>query len=366
MKEESASNIDESRQYIEATDLYRKLTLRDLLQLNLSSIIEIGSYLLMLIGLWFILKLKLLIGLLSGFLIYQMIYTISPIIERCMTSRRARWFTVVLLSTVIIILISGFAISLNKHFQNLAPSMQNLFSQLMKIIEKIRIRMPTWIAKALPVDTEQMKMQVFLLIKTHMDQLQQGSKHIAQSIGHGIFGMIIGAMVAIRIKQREKHQKALSAALSTRISRFDESFRRIVFAQIKISIINTIFTSFYLFVVLPLIHQHLPLSKILVLSTLVASLLPVIGNLISNTLIVTVSISVGAGIAIISLMFLVLIHKFEYFLNAKIIGSQINAYAWEILIAMIVMQSAFGISGLIAAPIFYAYLKKELCMLDLI
>jgi len=34
--------------------------------------------------------------------------------------------------------------------------------------------------------------------------------------------------------------------------------------------------------------------------------------------------------------------------------------AWELLVAMLVMEAAFGLPGLIAAPIFYAYLKTEL------
>ncbi|MBL2055405.1 AI-2E family transporter, partial [Klebsiella pneumoniae] len=50
----------------------------------------------------------------------------------------------------------------------------------------------------------------------------------------------------------------------------------------------------------------------------------------------------------------------EYFINAKIIGHKINANAWEILLAMLIFESIFGLSGLIAAPIFYAYLKLEL------
>ena len=41
-------------------------------------------------------------------------------------------------------------------------------------------------------------------------------------------------------------------------------------------------------------------------------------------------------------------------------GSRINARAWELLLAMIVMEAAYGIAGLIAAPIYYAYIKNEL------
>jgi predicted PurR-regulated permease PerM len=50
----------------------------------------------------------------------------------------------------------------------------------------------------------------------------------------------------------------------------------------------------------------------------------------------------------------------EYFLNARIVGSRINAHSWEMLVAMLVLQAAFGTSGLIAAPFYYAYVKREL------
>ena len=65
-------------------------------------------------------------------------------------------------------------------------------------------------------------------------------------------------------------------------------------------------------------------------------------------------------IAVASLAYLVVIHKLEYFLNARIVGTQINARAWELLSAMLVMESAFGLPGLVAAPICYAWLKDEL------
>jgi len=63
--------------------------------------------------------------------------------------------------------------------------------------------------------------------------------------------------------------------------------------------------------------------------TFVAGLLPVIGNLISNTVIVIVSLSHSANTAVASLAYLVAIHKLEYFLNARIIGSQIRSRAWS-------------------------------------
>ena len=70
--------------------------------------------------------------------------------------------------------------------------------------------------------------------------------------------------------------------------------------------------------------------------------------------------SVSLWVAVAALTFLVLIHKLEYFLNARIVGGQIRARAWELLLAMLAMEAAFGIAGVVAAPIYYAYLKREL------
>jgi predicted PurR-regulated permease PerM len=53
-------------------------------------------------------------------------------------------------------------------------------------------------------------------------------------------------------------------------------------------------------------------------------------------------------------------------LNARIIGSQIGARTWELLLAMLTMGSAFGVPGVVAAPIFYAYVRRELMDLELV
>jgi predicted PurR-regulated permease PerM len=81
---------------------------------------------------------------------------------------------------------------------------------------------------------------------------------------------------------------------------------------------------------------------------------------------VVVSLSASLAVAIASLVFLVVVHKLEYFLNARIVGSQIRASAWELLLAMLLMESAFGLAGLVAAPVYYAYLKEELMARGLI
>jgi len=173
--------------------------------------------------------------------------------------------------------------------------------------------------------------------------------------------MVVGAILSLReVLPGDTAGRPLAAALIGRIERFGDAFRRIVFAQVRISLINTFLTWLYLGVALPALGYELPYITTLVTITFLAGLLPVVGNLISNTVLVAVSLTHSFWLAISSLIFLIVIHKLEYFLNAHIIATRIRAGVWELLLAMLVMEATFGFRGLIAAPVCYAYLKDEL------
>jgi predicted PurR-regulated permease PerM len=175
-----------------------------------------------------------------------------------------------------------------------------------------------------------------------------------------LIGMVIGAIVSFREARGERKTSVLLEQASARVGLLARSFRSVVFAQIKISAVNTTLTAIYLAAALPLLGINLPYKKSLIALTFIAGLLPVVGNLISNTVIVVVSLSGGLVLAMASVAFLVVIHKLEYFLNARIVGGRIHASAWELLCAMLVFEAAFGLPGLVAAPVYYAYFKAEL------
>ena len=73
-----------------------------------------------------------------------------------------------------------------------------------------------------------------------------------------------------------------------------------------------------------------------------------------------VGLSVSPLVALACLVFLIAIHKAEYFINAKVIGHRTHMGVWELLSVMFLMEAIFGPAGLVAAPLFYAYAKKEL------
>ena len=185
-------------------------------------------------------------------------------------------------------------------------------------------------------------------------------RHAAAGFVHVLVGMVLGALVALGEVHPVPRTAPFAHELGRRSMLVADAFRRVVFAQIRISALNTLFTATFLLGVLPLAGVQLPLAKTMVMLTFLLGLLPIVGNLISNTAITVIALSVSIYVAIAALAFLVVIHKLEYFLNAKIVGTQIRARAWELLSAMLLMEAAFGLSGLIAAPIYYAYVKREL------
>ena len=221
-------------------------------------------------------------------------------------------------------------------------------------------KLPDWIVATLPANADRLRDAATDWLHENSKSLRIVGGEVGHAIVHVIIGMVIGAMVSLREALPPGESGPLARALLERATKVGDAFRRVVFAQVRISALNTLFTAIYLLAVLPMFGVHLPFAKTLVAVTFLTGLLPVVGNLISNTAIVIVSLNVSIEAALGSLAFLVVIHKLEYFLNARIVGSHIHAKAWELLAAMLVMESAFGIAGLVAAPIYYAYLKDEL------
>jgi predicted PurR-regulated permease PerM len=326
-----------------------------------SNVISYASYLLVAVGLLLVVELHLLPALLAGLLVFELVQSMAPLMGRRISGDRARLVVVAVLAATVVglllLLILG-AISLLRH--ELGNPQLLWQQQLMPLVEKARQQLPPALVNNLPDSVDDLRIGAIELLRKHAGTLQLAGKGAVRVFVHILIGLVLGAIVALG-RARPAHEVGpLAAALSLRCHRLAEAFHNIVFAQIKISLLNTMFTAIFLLGVLPLFGVHVPLAKTLVVVTFIVGLLPVIGNLISNTAITNAGLSVSLGVGIAALAFLILIHKFEYFLNARIVGTQIRARAWELLLAMLLMEAAFGLPGVVAAPIYYAYLKLEL------
>lgn len=144
--------------------------------------------------------------------------------------------------------------------------------------------------------------------------------------------------------------------LAAQFSSFYKSFCRVMGAQIIISAINTVLTAVFL------LWNHFPYAFVIVVLTFLFGLLPIVGNLMANTLIVGVAFTIpgnGPQMALFALIFLIVIHKLEYFLNSKIVGDRIKNPMWLTLLAIVVGEKLMGIPGMMLAPIVLHYIKVE-------
>jgi predicted PurR-regulated permease PerM len=141
--------------------------------------------------------------------------------------------------------------------------------------------------------------------------------------------------------------------LSFRFRNLYCSFAKVMGAQIIISGINTVLTALYL------VFARYPFTPLLIGLTFLCGLAPIVGNLVSNAVIVGVGFSISPKAGLISLAFLVLIHKLEYFLDSKVIGRRINSPMWLTLIGLLLGERLMGISGMILAPVLLDFIRTE-------
>jgi predicted PurR-regulated permease PerM len=312
------------------------------------------------IALFLVLKLHLLSALMAGLLTHELVRLLAPLVEKRLTSKGARLVALATLSATTVALLVLLTFGIFAFFKSDTGNRQALLDKIDHILIEAQTKLPTWIVDNLPSNTDALKSYAGDWVDEHSKEIQHVGKEVMHFFVRGLVGMVIGALISLHEQGSQIEMRPFAAALTLRVSRFALAFRQIVFAQVKISALNTVFTGVFLAGILPACGVHLPLTKTLIAITFLVGLLPVIGNLISNTLIFIVGLSISISVAIVALIFLVVVHKLEYFLNARIVGTRIRAHAWELLLAMLVMEVAFGIAGLIAAPVYYAYIKKEL------
>ncbi len=321
---------------------------------------EIAALIFMAVALPAIIKLHLLPELFAGLLVHELVHMAAPKMFGVAHPGRAKLVALTLLLTVIVLVVGGAIIATVLFLRSDAGSLGVLLEKMAEILDKARETLPAAMQEWIPVDASDLKDQIVAWLRGHAKEIQTVGGVVGHGMVYALIGAVIGAMVSLREVLPGHAPGPLARAIQQCTVRLADSFRRVVFAQVRISALNTVLTGIYLMAVLPMFGINLPLTKTMVLITFLAGLLPVIGNLISNTVIVVISLSFSLHAAVASLAFLVIIHKLEYFINARIVGAQIEASAWELLLAIVVMEAAFGLPGVVAAPVFYAYLKAEL------
>ena len=326
---------------------------------------EIAAWIIVGFALLVVLLLHLLPALLAGLLVYEVVHLTTPFWQRRVSNERARAVAVTALAVLVVGLVT-VAVTMLVVYLRGEGQLTRLLQKMAEILNQARATLPASVTENLPDNADDVKEIAVHWLDTHARDLQTAGTHFGRALAHVLIGLVVGGIVSLMDVRPTPLDRPLARALVERIARLGNAFRRIAFAQMRISALNTTLTALFLLVGLRIFGVHLPLVKTLIAITFLVGLLPVVGNLVSNTIIVIVGLNHSFGAALACLGFLIVIHKLEYFLNARIIGTRISARAWELLIAMVLMEAAFGLPGIVAAPIYYAYLKDELTARELV
>lgn len=238
-----------------------------------------------------------------------------------------------------------------------AETVDNLRAQL----QGLGVPAP-WLEK---LDDSVLTEAVSAWLREHGGVLTHAGREAGVAVIHALVGIVLGLILFFRAHDGPA-PGPLALALDERAGHFAAAFDGVVMAQVEVSALNTAVTALYLLVILPLFGAGLPFTGTLIGLTFLAGLLPLVGNIISVGAIVAVALGLSLKVAIVSLVFFLVVHKLLYFVNARIVGARIGAASWEILLAMLTLEAAFGMMGLVLAPILYAYVKRELAVRGLV
>jgi predicted PurR-regulated permease PerM len=277
---------------------------------------------------------------------------------------RGKWAAVGLFLILVSFLAYGLGYSINQAVASLPEIADKAVPLVIQWAKNYKIELPF-------TDYDSLKDVALDLVRSQAKYLDSVARFARGATTQFVF-LIVGTIVAINIfldprvyLDSEKHvgrnnlYSLCCEQIALRFTMLYRSFAAVMGAQLLISAINTVLTGIFVFAV------QLPYAVVVIGMTFLCGLLPVVGNLISNTIVVSIGFTVSPRMALLSLIFLVVIHKLEYLLNSKIVGDRIRNPLWLTLLALIVGERLMGIPGMILAPVVLNYVRMETSAIEM-
>lgn len=269
---------------------------------------------------------------------------------------RFKWIAVGTFFVLMLAFFYGFVTFVKQALIALPAMIQETVPMVLSYAEKYKITLPF-------DDAQSLKALVAEGVKDQLKYLGNFAKLATKEFLALVIGLVVACSLFLSTKVelgrettlfRNNLYSLVTDEIIMRFRSFYESFVIVMGAQIVISAINTIFTAIFVIAV------RLPWAGVVIVVTFLCGLLPIVGNIISNTVIVGIAFTRSPQLAVVSLAFLIIIHKLEYFLNSKIIGDRIKNPVWLTLLALVLGERLMGIPGMILAPVILHYVKVEM------
>jgi predicted PurR-regulated permease PerM len=273
---------------------------------------------------------------------------------------RSKALTLLLFTTVIALAFYSFALFVRSALKGLPDIAEQSIPRIIGYAEQNNIDLPF-------EDLSSLKATVRENVKEHANYLGNFAKIATKEFVFLLIGIVVAASLFLNPamdlergghRVRNNLYSLTCDQIILRFQSFYASFETVMGAQMIIALINTVFTAIFTLAI------HLPHAPIVIGVTFLCGLLPIIGNIISNSLITAIAFTISPKLAISALIFLIVLHKFEYFLNSKIVGDRIKNPVWLTLLGIILGERLMGVPGIILAPVVLHFIKVESSLVE--
>lgn len=266
-----------------------------------------------------------------------------------------KWIAVTLFLILIAAAFSGFVFFLKRAFVALPEIVETAIPIVVRFAEQHGIELPF-------TDIDSLRAVALDAVRAALGDLGNYVKIATKEFAFLVVGVVVAVGVFLNPDFEAKRQKSrtknlytfYTARIKERFTSLYESFEAVMGAQIIISAINSLLTGVFVYAV------GLRYASLVIILTFACGLLPIVGNLLSNTIIIGIAFTMSPHIAGWAFLFLLVIHKLEYFLNSRIIGGRIDHPMWLMLLALIIGERLMGLAGIVLAPIVLSFLKVEM------
>ncbi len=274
---------------------------------------------------------------------------------------KRKWLTLLAFFVIVSVICVGLAYLIDQAIKQLPQAVMSAIPSIAKFAKEKNIELPF-------SDWDSLKGFALDTLKDQLHYIGNFTRAISKQFVFILIGIVTAVSLFVNPSTdlngenysiKNNLYSAFWLEFSARFRSFFFCFKTVMKAQLIIAAINTVLTAIFI------AAMGLPYAFVAVALTFFCGLLPIVGNLISNTIIVCIGFTVSPQVGIGALIFLILLHKLEYFLNSKIIGQRIKNPVWLTLIALIVGERLLGITGMILAPVVLYYLKVEATQIEL-
>lgn len=316
----------------------------------LASGVRRASYVLLAVMATAVVMLHLGPAVLAGLLSYTILDTVGKALSAGLSRPRSRWLSL----AFFVVAASGIAWMFGYFLRHSLSTIPEIAAEA---VPKINALAGDY-GLSLPfADARELRQVAMEAMRDNADALTR----LGGLFTKGFFQVLAGIFVAILCFMREGPgpygddlYDQLSSEVGQRIRGFMRGFEKILGAQIIISSINATVTACYL------LAMGFPNIGFLTVATFFLGILPIVGNVLSNTIVVGTALTLSFHHAVASLVFLIVVHKAEYFLNSRIVGVSIDTPMWQTLICIFLGEAVLGIPGIVIAPAMLHYLREEM------